>query len=115
MENFLNQFTALADGIKLTLLAVLIVANFLTGIAVSIYTGTFRLKEVGSFLCTRVLPYLVSYIAVCAIATVEPAWKAATVIVWGVILAALAGAILTNLKEMGIKLPDALAGPPPLS
>jgi phage-related holin len=112
MENFVADFIALADGIKLTLLAVLIAANFLTGIAVSLYTKTFRLKEVGSFLCTRVLPYVVCYAAVCGIAVVEPAWAPATIIVWGIILAALVGAILTNLKEIGIKLPDSLAGPP---
>lgn len=112
MESFLTQFIALADGVKLTLLAVLIAANFLTGVAVSIYTKTFRLKEVGSFLCTRVLPYLVSYVAVCVIAVVEPAWQTAVTVIWAVILAALVGAILTNLKEMGVNLPDSLAGPP---
>jgi phage-related holin len=113
MENFMSEFIALADGIKLTTLAALIVANFLTGLAVSIYSKTFRLKEVGAFLCTRVLPYLVSYGAVCVIAVVEPEWKTSVTIIWGIIIAALVGAILTNLKEMGIKLPDSLAGPPP--
>ncbi len=112
MNEFITQFIALADGVKLSLLAVLVAANFLTGVAVSIYTKTFRLKEVGSFLCTRILPYMVSYAAVCAIAVVEPGWKVAVTVIWGVILLALIGAILTNLKEMGINLPDSLAGPP---
>ncbi len=112
MNEFIAQFIALADGVKLSLLAVLIAANFLTGIAVSIYTKTFRLKEVGSFLCTRVLPYLISYIAICVIAVVESSWTVAVTVVWGVILLALIGAILTNLKEMGINLPNSLAGPP---
>ncbi len=112
MENFLNQFIALADGVKLTLLIVLIAANLLAGIAVSIYTRTFRLKQVGDFLISKVLPYVLSYFAVCFIAVVEHSWMPAVTVVWGVILAALIGAILTNLKEMGINLPNILAGPP---
>ncbi len=110
MEYYLTQFIQLADGAKLSILVGLIFSNLLTGVAVSIFTGTFRLKEVGGFLLTRVLPYILSYFAVAAVAVVEPGWQPAVTVVWGVIIAALAGAILTNLKEMGISLPDFLAG-----
>ncbi len=110
MEQYIEQFVALANGTKLTILVAMIFANLITGIAVSIFTGAFRLKKVADFLLTRVLPYVLSYFAVVFVAVVEPAWQPAVTVVWGVIIAALAGAILANLKEMGINLPDFLAG-----
>ena len=110
MEHYLEQFIALANGTKLSILAALIFANLVTGVAVSIWTKTFRLKAVGDFLLSRVLPYVLGYFAVVIVAVVQPAWEIAVTIVWAVIIAALAGAILVNLKEMGIKLPESLAG-----
>ena len=110
MEQYLEQFVALVNGTKLTILVAMVFANLLTGIAVSIYTGSFRLKLVADFLVSKVLPYLISYLAVGVVAVVEPSWKAAVTVVWGLIIVALAGAILTNLKEMGINLPDFLGG-----
>ena len=110
MEQYLEQFVALVNGTKLTILVAMVFANLLTGIAVSIYTGSFRLKLVADFLVSKVLPYLISYLAVGVVAVVEPSWKAAVTVVWGLIIVALAGAILTNLKEMGISIPDFLGG-----
>jgi len=110
MELYLEQFIALANGTKLSVLVGMIFANLILGIAVSIYTKTFRLKAIADFLLSRVLPYILSYFAVVVVAVVEPTWEIAVTIVWGMIIAALAGAILTNLKEMGIKLPESLAG-----
>ena len=113
METYLTQFVALADGTKLSILVVMIAANVLLGLAVSIYTKTFRLKAVADFLVSRVLPYILGYFTVVIIAIIEPAWETAITVVWGVISLALIGAILKNLSEMGIKLPDALAGKKP--
>ena len=110
MDQYLEQFILLANGTKLSILVGMITANLILGVAVSIYTKVFRLKEVGGFLFTRVLPYVLSYFAVVMVAIVEPVWEVAVTIVWAVIIAALTGAILTNLKEMGINLPDVLAG-----
>ena len=110
MEQYLEQFIILANGTKLSILVAMIFANLITGVAVSIYTGTFRLKEVAGFLLTRVLPYILSYFAVAFVAVVETAWQPAITAVWAIIIAALAGAILANLKEMGINLPDFLTG-----
>lgn len=110
MEHYIQEFIALADGAKLSVLVAMIFANLILGIAVSIYTKTFRLKAIADFLLSRVLPYVLSYFAVVVIAIVEPAWDAAVTIVWAVIIAALAGAICKNLSEMGIKLPEALSG-----
>ena len=108
MEQYIEQFIDLANGAKLSVLVAMILANLLTGVAVSIYTRTFRLKEVGGFLLTRVIPYVLGYFSVVIVAVVEPAWQASIIVVWGIIIAALVGAILTNLKEIGIKLPDFL-------
>jgi hypothetical protein len=110
MEQYIEQFISLANGIKLSILVAAIFANLVTGLAVSIFTGAFRLKETAGFLLTRVLPYVLGYFAVCFVAVVEPAWQPAVTAVWAVIIAALTGAILANLKEMGINLPDFIAG-----
>lgn len=110
MEQYLEQFVTLVNGTKLSILVAMIFANLVTGVAVSIWTKIFRLKAVGDFLLSRVLPYVLGYFAVVIVAVVQPAWEIAVTIVWAVIIAALAGAILANLKEMGIKLPESLAG-----
>lgn len=108
--DIINNYVTLIDGFKLITLGALVAANFLTGVAVSIYTKTFRLKALGCFLYSRILPYLVSYMAMGIVAMVKTEWMIAVNIVWGVIVLALIGAILANLKEMGINLPDSLAG-----
>ena len=110
MEQFIEQFVDLANGFKLTVLVGLIFANLVSGIAVSIYTKTFRLKALGNFLFSRVLPYVLSYFTVVIVAVVAPVWEVALRVVWGLIIATLAGAILSNLKEMGVNLPESLAG-----
>ena len=109
-EQYLTQFIALADGMKLTVLMAMIFANFIIGCAVSIFAGEFRLKAIADFLYKRILPYIISYAAIVVVAVVQPAWEVAVTIVWAVIIAALVGAILGNLKEMGINLPESLAG-----
>ena len=110
VEQYLEQFLVLADGLKLSVLVAMIFANLVLGIAVSIYTKTFRLKAVADFLISRVLPYVLSYFAVVAVAIVEPAWEPAVTVVFAFSLASLTAHILGNLKELGIKLPDSLAG-----
>jgi phage-related holin len=110
MEGYIQQYVGLVDGVKLTLLMVLIFANFLTGLAVSIKTATFRLKELGLMLRDRILPYVLGYLAVGVVGLVDQAWQVAVPVVWGIILLTLVGAILQNLKELGINLPDSLGG-----
>lgn len=110
IEEYLEQFIILANGIKLSILVSMITANLILGVAVSLWKGEFRLKAVADFLVTRVLPYILSYFAVVIVALVEPAWEVAVTIVWGIIILALTGAILANLKEMGIHLPKSIAG-----
>jgi len=110
MEGYMESFIALVNGTKLTILVAMILVNFLLGIAVSIKSKKFRLKEIGDFMVSRVLPYILGYFSVGILAVVEPSWGAAVTIAWGVILAALVGAILANLKEIGINVPDSIGG-----
>jgi predicted membrane protein len=111
LEAIINQIIALADGTKLAVLVALIAANFFGGLAVSLYAKNFQLKKVGDFLLSRVIPYILGYFVVVFLVYVEPSWQIAIPIVWGIIVAALVGAILTHLKELGLNLPDILAGP----
>ena len=108
--DYMQQFIALVDGIKLTLLLALVIANFVTGIAVAIKTKTFELKKMGGFLYSRILPYVVAYFGVGIVALVDSSWSWAVTAVWAVILATLIGAILTNLKELGVSMPKELGG-----
>lgn len=110
MEDYIAQFIAMVDGFKLTLLGALVLVNFLMGIAVSIKSKTFRLKQVADFMYTRIVPYLVGYYSVGILAVIEPSWSAWVTAAWGVIILALAGAIIANLKEIGINLPDSVGG-----
>jgi len=88
----------------------LIVGNFITGIAVAIKIKTFALKKMGDFLYTRVLPYIIAYFGVGVVALVEDSWNWAVTAVWAVIIATLTGAILQNLKELGVKIPKEFGG-----
>ncbi|MDO9334337.1 MAG: phage holin family protein [Dehalococcoidales bacterium] len=101
-----EHFCNLADGYKLSLLMALIFANLATGIAVGFYTGTFRFKMVGDFLLKRLLPFVLGYGAVVAVAMTDDTWKTAIVAIWGIIIATLVGAIYENLKELGLPLPN---------
>lgn len=110
MEQYMTQFIALADGLKLSILLSMIAANVLIGIAASIYTGEFRLSAVADFMMKRVLPYIVAYFGVVVVAVVQSEWKALVTTIWAVLIAALVGHIAKNLKDMGVLLPDFIAG-----
>jgi hypothetical protein len=110
MQAILNQILGLADGTKLAVLVALIAANFFGGLGVALYTKNFQLKKVADFLVSRVIPYVLGYFVVVFLVYVEPSWAIAIPVVWGIIVAALVGAILAHLKELGINLPDILAG-----
>lgn len=108
--DYVQEFIDIVDGAKLTLLVALILGNFVTGISVSLKNKSFRLKAMGDFLISRVIPYLVGYFGVGILAIIESSWSWAVTAVWVVILATLVGAILQNLKELGISIPASLRG-----
>lgn len=109
MEQFIEQFVELANTSKLTVIVSLITANLVLGIATSLYTKMFRLKKVGDFLLTKVLPYILGYFVVVIVAIANPTFQIAIPIVWGIIVASLSGAILANFKHVGFNLPDVLS------
>ena len=110
MVEYIDKLVGLIDGFKLNVVMVLIIANLLTGVAVSIKTGTFRLKELGNLMTTRIIPYVLGYLAVGVVAVIDGTWVVAVPVTWGIIVLTLAGAIIQNLKELGINLPDILGG-----
>lgn len=110
MEGYIDQFIALVNGTKLTVLCALILANFILGIAVSIKSKTFRLKEIADFMVSRIVPYVLGYFTVGILAIVEPFWASWVTAAWAIIILALVGAITANLKEIGINLPESIGG-----
>ena len=110
MEHYIATFIGLVDGMKLTTLMALLLANWIIALAVSIKSGTFRLKELADLMRSRVVPYILGYLAIGVVATIDTAWESAVPIAWAVILAALVGAIIQNLKELGINIPNPLGG-----
>lgn len=95
----------------------LILANVLVGIAVSLYTRTFRLGDVGDWLLTRAIPYLLGAGVVQVVLLAVPEQysgmgQATGALVWGFVLAALVGKILTGLRELGLPVPDPLTASP---
>lgn len=110
MSDFFTQYKELIDGVKIFTMLALVIVNFGTGVAVSLKTGKFNLKEMGSFLGTRVAPFIISYLAVGVIGVIDHTWAWTVPAVWAIILATLTGAILQNLKELGVPIPSILSG-----
>lgn len=109
MENFIAQFLALVDGIKLTTILILIVIDLIMGVIVGIKQGKFQLSKVGNFLNTSVLYFLGGYLLLGIVAVAEPAVD--TVIVtsaWGLLDLTMIGLILAKAKKLGISIPDKL-------
>lgn len=109
MEQYIEQFIALGNTYKLTVIIALVAANFLTGVVASIYMKTFSLKYVGNFLGTKIIPFVLGYYVIVLVAVVQPMWQQWIPWLWGIIVAALSGSILSNVKALGVKLPDSIA------
>lgn len=110
-NTFLANFKALVDGAKLTAIVAGIVVNLILGVAVGIKNGNFNLKDLGNFFLTRVLPFILCYYGLGIYATIDPAWSWAVTAAWVLIDGSLLGAILQNLKELGVtQIPNILAG-----
>lgn len=91
----------------------LLVANVVSGIAVSLYTKQFRLAATADWLMSRAIPFLLGAGTLNLVLYTVPApWsgvsEAATTAVWLFVCAALVGKILDNLREMGLPIPRVL-------
>jgi hypothetical protein len=107
--DYVKNFIALVDGLKLITILALIVIDLIMGILVAVKEGTFQLSKLGNFLNTSVLYYLGGYFALGAAATFEPSFG--TVLVTGAWLAldaTMVGYILAKAKKLGLPIPDKL-------
>lgn len=86
-----------------------IAADVLANIAASLVTGEFRLFYVANFIKTKLLPYLIGYIAVCIVVQLQPEMSAWDDAVWAFIMLALIGDVLAALEKAGVPLPEAFS------
>jgi hypothetical protein len=104
-----NQFVDLVNGYKLSTLAILILVNLILGLVLAVTRKDITLSAVGGFVKTRVIPFVLGYLTVGIVATVDDGLEVSVPVVWGFIVASLVGIIMINLKELGLPLPDILA------
>lgn len=100
-----NDFVALVDGAKVISIAILILVNIITGIAVAVKQNNFTLAEVGGWLKDRLLALVVPYFAAGALAMVDDSLELAVPVAFGFIVATMASKILANITELGLPLP----------
>ena len=86
----------------------MVAADVVVNIAVSIYTGEFRLGYVANFMKSKLLPYILGYVAAYMIAGVNEGLAALPTTVWGFIVAALLGDVMDGVKKLGLPVPVAL-------
>lgn len=107
--DYIKQFLTLVDGVKITTLAILIIADFILGVIVAIKGGTFKISKIANFLNTSVLAMVGGYFLVGAIATAESSFEVMVTASWAAIDAALIAMIVTKCKSLGLPIPDALS------
>lgn len=91
-------------------LLILIAANLVLGVLVSLRSKDFRLIAVADFVWNRIIPVLTGYGVVAFIATANPELGVVRDFVWVALTAGLLGLVLTNLKDLKVPLPEMLAG-----
>ena len=108
--DFINQYLALIDGVKIVTILVLIAVDFLMGIIVAIKEKTFQLSRIGNFLNTSVLYFLGGYL-VLGVAAIAESSVGNEVITgaWVLLNATIVGFILAKAKKLGMSnIPDKL-------
>lgn len=113
---------AFFNDTRVQVMLLLVALDLLLGVAAALKNKDFRLSFVADFarndLLGKVAPFAVIY------AGYKFANSADIVIpgvdmemimnaMWAIVLAALVGSLLGSLKEFGVNLPDAIAGPDP--
>jgi hypothetical protein len=113
------------DTVWVRIVLVLLGLNIVTGVAAALFTHTFYLGELGRWLMTRALPFVLVagafQLAVLATASAgeDPTFsqyaqwfELARVAVWLFVIASFIGHILDDLKVMGIDVPRPLTSQP---
>jgi hypothetical protein len=113
--------SAFAHDKQVGVVLALIVADFILGVAAAFKLGTFRLTYVANFakndLLGKVFPWFVVFAldkASHAADIVGPIdWSQANTVAFAAVTLAMAGSILSSLRDFDIALPVALAGHAP--
>lgn len=98
---------------------VLLFVNVLTGIAAGMYRKSLHLAELGDFLMSRAIPYVIGAASLNLVLMFTPAEYATLAqgtgtVVWAFVIASLLGKILDNIRSMGAPIPQVLGdGPKP--
>jgi len=100
-----NQYVALVDGVKLTILIVLIFVDLLLGIIAAIKDKTFQFSKLGDFLNTTVLTMVGGYFVVGGVALVHPEFNGLVTASWGILDLTLLGGIWIKLGKLGLPVP----------
>jgi phage-related holin len=96
-------------NVQVKYLLALVLAVLVAGVAASLKNRTFRLGNVADVVETHLLPVLLAYVAVAAIAWANPDLVVVQTIVFGIIVAKLVAEVMENLAEMGINIPPSIS------
>jgi phage-related holin len=109
--DILGTIAAIINIQQVEILALLMVANFGTGVVASFVTGTWDWSKMGD-IWKRVGGLFGAYVVMSAPAYYIADWEKVQVAITVLLSGKLVEYILKNLKEMGIPVPDSLAGLP---
>lgn len=102
MDNFIKQYMALVNGVKLVSLFALIFLDAVLGIAVAIAEKKFNWHRLADFVDTSVFTLAGGYLIVGVFAVIEPQYSFAVLATWGLIDAKLVADIVTKLRALGM-------------
>lgn len=113
-DNIIALVQILLDNPLVKPVLILLAANVLLGIAVSLYTKTFALAAVADWLMTRAIPYVLGGAVMTMLSYGLPAMFGPLVSdgTWAFVIAALVGHVLDNFRMLGIPIPDPLTDRP---
>lgn len=94
---------------EMAILAILLAADIILGIAAALATKSFNFNKVATFMATGVLPFLFGFAVVEIIASGFAIYgRMAITVVFVVIALNLLGSIVSNLANLGVHMPSIL-------
>jgi len=111
LDRFMSIVVLILARQEVTFIVYGILADFVLAVAASIKTKEFRLAYLAAFIQTKLLPYVLGYIAASLVAYVQPDLVALPTGVWAAIELALLGDIFAALQGLGLPIPVALTKP----
>lgn len=108
--DYINEYLALVDGVKILTILALFAVDFVLGIVVAIKEKTFQLSKIAEFLNTSVLYFLGGYLLLGVAGVAEPSIGNELVVgAWILLDATMVGFILAKCKKLGLtNIPDKL-------